>query len=147
MADSPEEIIDPKKTIKEEDTVKPNPQPVVPRALGKVNVLFMGPVENGYFKPVPDKANTPPRWEQGNYSLAAGKWPSPNLNADLMDLTPYNGYSIMVIASAWNQEVISQARVFGVLNSTAQDVLTKFAYETLQAKEDEIAAYISGISN
>lgn len=139
--DTPEEVLD------DADAILPSPKTVLPKALNKVNVLFMGPVENGYFKPVPDKAHTPPRWEQGSYSLAAGKWPSPNLTADLMDLTPYNGYSIMVIASEWNKEVISQARIFGVLNNPARDVINKFAYEQLQEKEDEIATYISGISN
>lgn len=137
----------PEDTLNEANTIKPDPQPVLPNALQEINVLFMGPVENGYFKPFPDKLHTPPRWEQGSYSLAAGKWPSPNLNADLMDLTPYNGYSLMVMASAWNKEVISQARIFGVLNNIGCDVIHKFAYDTIQAKEEEIAVYISGISN
>lgn len=133
--------------LDESGTVLPNPQALVPPVLQNMNVLFMGPVENGFFKPVPDKSNTPPRWNPGSYSLTAGKWPSPNLKADLMDLTSYNGYSIMVIASDWNEEVISQARIFGVLNNTAQDVVNKFAFEKLQEKEDEIATYISGIGN
>lgn len=140
MANS-EEVLD------ENDAVLPNPQAILPGALKEVNVLFMGPVENGYFKPVSDKVNTPPRWEKGNYRLAAGKWPSPNLTADLMDLTPYNGYYIMVMASEWNEEVISQARIFGILNTSAGDVINKYAYEHLQEKEDEIATYISGIGN
>ena len=139
--DTPEEVLE------DGDAVLPNPKAVVPKALNKVNVLFMGPVENGYFKPVPDKVNTPPRWEQGTYSLAAGKWPSPGSTADLMDLSYYNGYSIMVMASEWNEEVISQARIFGVLNNSARDVINKFAYQHLQEKEDEIATYISGIDN
>jgi hypothetical protein len=139
--DTPEEVLD------ESDAVLPNPKAVIPKALNKVNVLFMGPVENGYFKPVPDKMNTPPRWKAGNYSLAAGKWPSPGSTADLMDLTHYNGYSLMVMASEWNEEVISQARIFGVLNNSARDVINKFTYEHLQKKEDEIASYISGIDN
>jgi len=137
----------PKETLSEANTVKPDPQPVLPSALQEVNVLFMGPVENGYFKPYPDKLNTPPRWKQGSYSLAAGKWTAASTTADLMDLSPYNGYSIMVMACAWNMEVISQARIFGVLNTQACDVLYKYAYESLQEKEEEIAAYISGISN
>jgi hypothetical protein len=137
----PDEIVD------EAGAVLPNPQPMMPCILQDVNVLFIGPVENGYFKPVPDKTNTPPRWQPGNYSLTAGKWPSPNLTADLIDLTPYNGYSIMVIASKWNEEVISQARIFGVLDNVACDVINKFSFEKLQEKEDEIAAYISGIAN
>ncbi len=131
----------------ESGKVMPNPQALLPNALQEVNVVFMGPVVDGYFQPVPDKLNNPPRWEQGSYSIASGKWPSPNLNADLMDLTPYNGYAILVVASAWNKEVISKARVFGVLTTMASDVVAKFAYENLQEKEDEIAAYISGISN
>lgn len=135
------------KMLEEAGTVLPNPKSLVPESLNEVNVLFMGPVENGYFKPVPDKRNTPPRWEAGSYSLAAGKWPSPSLTAALMDLSTYNGYSIMVIASEWNEEVISQARIFGVLNNTACDVVNKFAYEHLQEKEDDISAYVSGISN
>jgi hypothetical protein len=133
--------------IEESGAVLPNPKAVVPKALQDVNVIFMGPVEDGYFKPVADKLNNPPRWEKGSYSIAAGKWPSPGLTADLMDLIPYNGYAIMVIASAWNEEVISQARVFGVLNTMASDVIAKFAYEHLQEKEEEITAYISGTSN
>lgn len=137
----------PEEALDESDAVLPNPKSIVPKALNKVNVLFMGPVENGYFKPVPDKINTPPRWERGTYSLTTGKWPSPGSTADLMDLTYYNGYSIMVMASEWNEEVISQARIFGVLNNSARDVINKFAYQYLQEKEDEIATYISGIDN
>ncbi|GAB3812174.1 hypothetical protein [Pontibacter rugosus] len=137
----------PAETVDESGAVLPNPKALVPNSLQEVNVIFMGPVVDGYFQPVPDKANTPPRWEQGSYSLTAGKWPSPGLTSDLMDLTPYNGYSILVMASAWNKEVISQARVFGVLTTMACDVISNFAYENLQDKEDEIAAYISGISN
>jgi hypothetical protein len=133
--------------LEETGTVMPDPQALVPSTLNKANVLFMGPVVNGYFLPVPDKKETPPRWEPGSYSLAAGKWPSPNLTADLMDLTPYNGNALMVIASDWNQEVISQARIFGVLNNVACDVIQKFAFEQLQEKEEEIAVYISGIGN
>ncbi len=133
--------------IVKKGTLLPDPKELVPETLSDTNVLFMGPVEDGYFKPVPDKLNTPPRWEQGTYSLAAGKWPSPNLSADLMDLAPYNGYSIMVIASAWNKEVISHARIIGVLDNTTQDVITKFAFDKLQEKEDEIAGYVSGLSN
>jgi hypothetical protein len=84
---------------------------------------------------------------RGSYSIAAGKWPSPNLTADLLDLTPYNGQAIMVVASAWNQEVISEARIIGVLDKESCDVIQKFAYEHMQEKESEIASYITGISN
>ncbi|MDX5422083.1 MAG: hypothetical protein LPK07_09060 [Hymenobacteraceae bacterium] len=136
-----------KPTAEKSATVLPTPQEAVLKALQEVNVLFMGPVMEGYFQPVPDKLQDPPRWEKGNYSITAGKWPSTNHHADLMDLTPYNGYSIMVMASAWDKEVISQARIFGVLNNMACDVISKFAYEYLQKKEEEIAAYISGINN
>ncbi|MFD2512276.1 hypothetical protein ACFSRY_00240 [Pontibacter locisalis] len=139
--DTPEEVID------EAGAVLPNPKAVVPKALQDVNVVFMGPVVDGFFQPVPDSLNTPPRWEQGSYSITAGKWPSPGLTPNLMDLTAYNGYSIMVMASAWDKEVISQARIFGVLSTMACDVIAKFAYQKLQEKEEEIAAYISGISN
>lgn len=133
--------------LEEAGTVMPDPKTLVPSTLIKANVLFMGPVVNGYFLPVPDKKQTPPRWEPGSYSITAGKWPSPNLTADLLDLTPYNGNSIMVIASDWNKEVISQARIFGVLNNVACDVIQKFTFEHLQEKEEEIAVYISGIGN
>ena len=139
--DTPEEALD------ETGAVLPNPKAVVPNALQEVNVVFMGPVVDGYFQPVPDNANTPPRWEQGSYSITAGKWPSTGLHTGLIDLTPYNGQGILVMASAWDKEVISQARIFGVLSSMACDVISKFAYEKLQEKEEEIAAYISGISN
>lgn len=138
---------DAEETLEEADTVLPDPQTLVPATLNKANVLFIGLVENGYFNPVPDLKQDPPRWEPGLYSIATGKWPSPNLTADLLDLTPYNGNAIMVIASDWNREVISEARVFGVLDKVACDVLQKFAYEHMQDKEAEIAAYISGISN
>ncbi|ARS34575.1 hypothetical protein [Pontibacter actiniarum] len=139
--DTPEEMMD------EAGTTLPNPKAVIPNALQDVNVLFMGPVVDGYFQPVPDKVNTPPRWEQGSYSITADKWPPPSLSPNLMDLTPYNGYAIMVMASAWDKEVISQARIFGVLSTMANDVIANFAYDCLQEKEEEIAAYISGISN
>lgn len=139
--DTPEEAID------ESGAVLPNPKAVVPKALQEVNVLFMGPVVDGYFQPVPDSLNTPPRWQQGNYSITAGKWPAPGLTPNLMDLTPYNGHGILVMASAWDKEVISQARIFGVVSTMACDVISKFVYEKLQEKEEEIAAYISGISN
>jgi hypothetical protein len=137
----------PEETLEEAGTVLPNPKTLVPNTLQKANVLFMGAVENGYFMPVPDLKQSPPRWEPGSYSITAGNWPSPNLSAALLDLTPYNGQSIMVIASDWNQEVISEARIFGVLDKVACDVLQKFAYEHMQEKEEEIASYISGISN
>ncbi|WP_018478771.1 hypothetical protein [Pontibacter roseus] len=137
----------PEETLEESGKVLPDPKVLVPDALQEVNAVFMGPVEDGYFQPIPDKANTPPRWEQGSYSLAAGKWPSPGSTADLMDLSSYNGYTIMVVASAWNKEVISQARIFGVLSPMAGDVVAKYGYSALQAKEEEIANYISGISN
>lgn len=138
---------DAEEKLEEAGTVLPHPQTLVPTTLNKANVLFIGPVENGYFKPLPDLKQSPPRWEPGTYSLAAGKWPSPNLIADLLDLAPYNGQAIMVIASDWNQEVISEARIFGVLDKVACDVLQKFAYGHMQEKEEEIASYISGISN
>lgn len=134
-------------TLEETGTVLPDPKTLLPTTLSKANVLFIGPVENGYFLPAPDHKEQPPRWEPGQYSLATGKWPSPNLTADLLDLSPYNGQAILVIASDWNQEVISEARVFGVLDKAACDVLQKFAYEHMQDKEEEIASYISGISN
>jgi hypothetical protein len=133
--------------LEEAGTVMPNPKTLVPSTLNKANVLFMGAVENGYFNPVPDLKHSPPRWEPGSYSIAEGKWPSPNLTADLLDLTPYNGKSILVIASDWNQEVISEARIFGVLDKVACDVIQKFAYEHMQDREEEIAVYISGIGN
>jgi len=129
----------------ESNTILPNPMAMVPSALREVNALFVGPVADGFFQPTPDKLETPPRWEQGNYSLTAGKWPNPVPN--LMDLTPYNGYMIMVLAGAWDKEVISQARVIGVMTPMAGDVLSKFAYLTLQEKEEEIAGYTSGLSN
>lgn len=138
---------DAEETLEETGTVLPNPKTLVPTTLSKANVLFIGAVKNGYFNPVPDLKNSPHRWEPGMYSIAAGKWPSPNLSADLLDLSPYNGKSIMVIASDWNQEVISEARIFGVLDNVACDVIQKFAYEHMQEKEEEIASYISGISN
>ncbi|PVY39733.1 hypothetical protein [Pontibacter virosus] len=138
---------DAEETLEETGTVLPDPKTLVPTTLNKANVLFIGPVEDGYFKPAPDHKESPPRWEPGQYSLAAGKWPSPNLTADLLDLTPYNGQAILVIASDWNQEVISEARIFGVLDKVACDVLQKFAYGHMQDKEEEIASYISGISN
>lgn len=127
--------------------VLPNPEAIVPNALREKNVLFMGPVAGGYFQPVPDKLTDPPRWKPGNYSLTAGIWPSPNLKADLMDLSTYNGYGIMVMASEWNEEVISRARIIGILSSMASDVVAKFAFEALQEKESEIATYVSGHSN
>lgn len=127
--------------------VLPNPEAIVPNALREVNVFFMGPVVGGYFQPVPDKLHTPPRWKPGNYSLTAGTWPSPNLSADLMDLSTYNGYGIMVMASEWNEEVISRARIIGIMSTMATDVVTKFASEVLQEKESEIATYVSGHSN
>ena len=138
---------EPEETLEEAGTVLPDPKTLVPNTLSKPNVLFIGAVENGYFNPMPDLKQDPPRWEPGLYSIAAGKWPSPNTTADLMDLTPYNGNSIMVVASEWNQEVISEARIFGVLDKVACDVIQKFAYEHMQEKEAEIASYISGISN
>ncbi len=138
---------EPEDTLEEAGTVLPDPKMLVPPTLSKANVLFIGPVDEGYFKPVPDLKNDPPRWEPGVYSLAAGKWPSPNLTADLLDLSPYNGQAIMVIASDWNQEVISEARIIGVVDKVSCDVLQKFAYEHMQEKEQEIASYISGISN
>jgi hypothetical protein len=133
--------------LEEAGTVLPNPKTLVPSTLNKANVLFMGAVENGYFNPVPDLKHSPPRWEPGSYSIAEGKWPSPSLTADLLDLTPYNGRAILVIASDWNQEVISEARIFGVLDKVACDVLQKFSYEHMQDREEEIAVYISGIGN
>lgn len=138
---------DAEETLEGAETVLPAPETLVPTTLNKANVLFIGPVENGYFKPAPDHKEQPPRWEPGLYSLAAGKWPSPNTTADLLDLTPYNGQAILVIASDWNKEVISEARIFGVLDKVACDVLQKFAYGHMQEKETEIASYISGISN
>lgn len=111
------------------------------------NVLFMGPVLDGYFQPASDKLHEPPRWETGNYSITAGKWPSPSLVPNLTDLTLYNGYVIMVMASEWDKEVISHAKIFGVMDNASGDVITKFVYQHLQEKEEEIAAYISGISN
>ncbi|MBD1395772.1 hypothetical protein H9Q13_01225 [Pontibacter sp. JH31] len=137
----------PEKTLEETGTVMPDPKTLVPNTLKKDNVLFMGAVEDGYFMPVPDIKHSPPRWEPGSYRIAAGKWPSPNLSADLVDLTHYNGQSIMLIASNWNEEVISEARIFGVLDRVSCDVLQKFAYEHMQETEEEIASYISGISN
>ncbi|WP_242917832.1 hypothetical protein [Pontibacter liquoris] len=137
----------PEEALEKAGTLLPDPMALVPSALKEVNVLFIGPVVNNYFIPAPDKKQTPPRWEQGSYRLASGKWPSPGSTADLMDLTPYNGSSIMVIASAWNEEVISQARIFGVLNNVACEVIQTFAYEHLQEKEEEITVYISGIGN
>lgn len=133
--------------IDESDAVLPNPKSLVPNALQEVNVLFLGHVEDGYFHAIPDKLNTPPRWDQGNYSITSGKWPSPDLTSNFIDLSEYNGEAIMVMASAWDTEVISQARIFGKLNQMACDVIATFAYEKLQANEEEIAAFISGISN
>ncbi len=135
------------KALEETGTVLPAPKTLVPSTLNKVNVLFMGPVKQGYFLPVPDLKQSPPRWEPGSYRITTGKWPSPNRIADLLDLSPYEGQSILVIASDWDKEVISQARVFGVLSNVACDVIQKFAYEHLQGKEEEIARYISGIGN
>ncbi|GAA4436761.1 hypothetical protein GCM10023188_30200 [Pontibacter saemangeumensis] len=129
----------------EDNVLMPNPLSMVPSALREVNALFIGPVADGFFQPTQDKLENPPRWEQGNYSLTAGKWPSQLPN--LMDLTPYNGYALMVIAAAWDKEVISQARIVGVMSKMAGDVLSKFAYLTLQEKEEEIAGYTSGLSN
>ena len=129
----------------EENTLLPNPLAMVPAALRDVNALFIGPVADGFFQPAQDKLETPPRWEQGNYSLTAAKWPSKT--PSLMDLTSYNGYVLLVIAAAWDAEVISQARIVGVMNTMAGDVLSKFAYRTLQEKEEEIAGYTSGLSN
>lgn len=131
-------------TLKE-TTLMPDPMAMVPLSLQEVNALFIGPVSDGFFQPAQDKLENPPRWEQGNYSLAAGKWPSKIPN--LMDLTSYNGYALVVIAAAWDTDVISQARIIGVMNLMAGDVLTKFAYLTLQEKEEEIAGYTSGLSN
>lgn len=129
----------------QDHTLMPNPMAMVPSALREVNALFIGPVADGFFQATQDKLENPPRWEQGNYSLAAGKWPSKIPN--LMDLTSYNGYVLLVIAAAWDEEVISQARIVGVMTTMAGDVLSKFAYKTLQEKEEEIAGYTSGISN
>lgn len=131
--------------VVKEPTALPDPVAVALKALGKVNALFIGPVADGYFQASQDKLENPPRWEQGNYSLTSGKWPAPTPN--LMDLSSYNGFVIVVIASAWNEEVISQARIVGVMTTMAGDVLTKFAYRELQEKEDEIASYTSGLSN
>ncbi|MCJ8167437.1 hypothetical protein MKJ04_21530 [Pontibacter sp. E15-1] len=129
----------------ENPTLLPHPIAVVPNALREESALFIGPVSDGFFQASQDKLESPPRWEQGNYSLTAGKWPSPIPN--LIDLTPYNGYVLVVIAADWDKEVISQARIVGVMTAMAGDVLTKFAYSTLQEKEEEIDAYTSGISN
>ena len=137
----------PEETLEEAGTVLPDPKTLVPTTLKKPSVLFMGAVNDGYFMPVPDLKESPPRWEPGSYSIAAGKWPSPNLTADLMDLTLYNGQSILVVASDWNEEVISEARILGVMDNITCDVLQKFAYELMQEKEEEIASYISGINN
>ncbi|QCR21101.1 hypothetical protein [Pontibacter sp. SGAir0037] len=120
---------------------------LLPKGLKKKNVLFMGPVVDGFFQPEKDKLHDPPRWEPGNYSLAAGKWPPPSLVPNFIDLTSYNGYVLMVMASEWDKEVISEARIFGVLDAGSGDVVGKFVYKNLQEKEEEIAAYISGISN
>lgn len=135
-------------TIDETNTVLPHPEAMVPEGLREVNALFIGPVIEGYFQPVQDKLQTPPRWEQGSYSITAGKWPAPGQPASLMmDLTSYNGYVLLVIASAWDKEVISQARIIGITDTAAGDMLSKFAYQHLQEKEEEIAAYTSGLSN
>jgi hypothetical protein len=131
----------------ESSEVLPNPKSLVPKALQKINVLFIGHVEEGYFHPAPDKLNNPPRWEQGAYNITTGKWPSPELTSNFIDLSEYNGDAIMVMASAWDTEVISQARIFGKLSQMACDVIVTFAYDKLQASEEEIAAFISGISN
>ncbi len=136
-----EEVID------ESSNVLPHPKSLVPKALQEINVLFLGHVEDGYFHPVPDKLNNPPRWEQGSYSITSGKWPAPDLVPNFIDLSEYNGDAIMVMASAWDKEVISQARIFGKLSQMACDVIATFAYDKLQASEEEIAAFISGISN
>lgn len=127
------------------DVTLPNPVAIALKALGDVNALFVGPVTDGYFQAAQDKLEHPPRWEQGNYSITNGKWPSPTPN--LIDLSPYNGYVLVVIAAAWNEEVISEARIVGVMTAMAGDVITKFAYKGMQEKEDEIAAYTSGLSN
>ncbi len=111
------------------------------------NVLFMGPVLDGYFQPASDKLHNPPRWETGNYSITAGKWPTPSLVPNLTDLTPYNGYVIMVMATEWDKEVISHAKIFGIMDNASGDVVTKFAYQHMQEKEEEIAGYITGLSN
>ncbi len=108
---------------------------------------LMGPVMGGYLQPVQDKLNIPPRWQPGNYRLTAGKWPSPNLIANLMDLSTYNGYYIMVMAAEWNEEVISQAKIIGVLSPIAGDMVAKFSHENLQEKDNEIASYVAGFSN
>lgn len=145
MENAEETLEDSKEETVKENTLMPDPMAMVPISLREVNALFIGPVSNGFFQPTQDKLENPPRWEQGNYSLTAGKWPSKIPN--LMDLTPYNGYALVVIAAAWDTEVISQARIIGVMNLMAGDVLTKFAYLTLQEKEEEIAGYTSGLSN
>lgn len=149
--ENPEKTI-PGKTILEEtadeaNTVLPNPKAIVPDALQEGNALFLGPVMDGFFQPYQDKLYTPPRWEQGNYSITAGAWPAPGLIPNLMDLTSYNGYVLLVIAAAWDSEVISQARILGVMDASAGDILSKFIYQHLQEKEEEIAAYTSGLSN
>ncbi|WP_347158588.1 hypothetical protein [Pontibacter chitinilyticus] len=136
-------------TVEEQNILLPDPMVVVPDALQEGNALFLGPVADGFFQPTQDRLHTPPRWELGNYSLTAGIWP-PVTGTPLpsfMDLTSYNGYMLLVIASAWDKEVISQARIIGVLSTMAGDVMSKFGYQHLQEKEEEIAAYTSGLSN
>lgn len=137
----PEEISD------QEDIILPDPKAIVPDALQEGNALFLGPVVDGFFQPNQDKLHSPPRWEQGNYSITAGAWPPPSLVPNLMDLTSYNGYVLLVIASDWDSEVISQARILGVMDAMAGDILSKFIYQHLQEKEEEVAAYTSGLSN
>ncbi|MCC9134831.1 hypothetical protein ACFSKU_20010 [Pontibacter silvestris] len=123
------------------------PAVVLPQGLRAANVLFMGPVVDGFFQPVPDKLFTPPRWEQGNYRVTAGKWPTASTVPVFTDLTHYNGYYLLIMASGWEDKVISQARIIGVQDSSSGDVISKFAYATMQEKEEEIAVYISGIGN
>jgi len=149
--DTPEETLSrekiPEETVDETNTILPDPKAIVPDALQEGNALFLGPVMDGFFQPNQDKLHTPPRWEQGNYSITADAWPPPSLVPNLMDLTSYNGYVLLVIASAWDSEVISQARILGVMDAMAGDILSKFTYQHLQEKEEEIAAYTSGLSN
>lgn len=125
------------------------PAVVLPQELRAANVLFIGPVVEGFFQPVPDKLFNPSRWEQGNYRITAGKWPTASTSPNFTDLTHYNGYYLLIMASDWSDsdKVISQARIIGVLDSSSGDVISKFAYATMQEKEEEIAVYISGISN
>ncbi len=131
----------------EDSAILTNPEELVPDALQEGNALFLGSVEDGFFQAHQDKLQTPPRWPQGNYSLTAGSWPPPSLVPELMDLSAYNGYVLLVVASAWDSEVISQARILGVMDASAGDMLSKFGYLHLQEKEEEIAAYTAGFSN